>query len=326
MSTNDWIAPEHITLPHFIMCGAMKAGTSTLHHILNSHPHIHIPNNEIHFFDIDNVLQHQDFNYFDGSTWVIQRLDDDPINFWRWYASHFDGAAKNQIIGEDSTTYLASEIAAKRISLQRKKIKLIAILRHPTARAHSQYWHMVRTGRAMLSFEDTIRFEPYSILYRSLYHEQLRHLFRHVSREQVQVVILEEFLMNKHDSLREICAHIDVDYDLLPKDSIDSHMNKGLFPKYPAIHILRNRVFREAGGLHYASDRPVKPDPALGKGIRIGALRFLDKVHRKMNPLIEVRSQKIQPSTGAFLDDFFKRELEGLNDLLGRDVMSIWFD
>lgn len=41
MSRNDWIAPEDIKIPDFIICGAMKSGTSTLHYILNEHPNIH---------------------------------------------------------------------------------------------------------------------------------------------------------------------------------------------------------------------------------------------------------------------------------------------
>lgn len=326
MPANDWIAPENFKIPDFIICGAMKAGTTTLHHILNEHPHIHIPNNELHFFDIDNVFQHPDFNYFDGRDWIIQQLTNDPMLFWRWYSSHFDGAANNQIIGEDSTTYLASEAAAKRIQLQKKKIKLIIMLRHPTGRAYSQYLHMIRTGRAMYSFEDTIRFNPYSILHRSLYYDQLKNFFYHIPKKHIKVVIFEEFLMNKQNSLREICAHIGVDADLIPKELVDTHKNKALIPKYPAIHRLKNRFFREAGNLDYYSHLPVKPEFASRGKMKVNMLKLINKIHRRLNPLIEINSQKMKPSTKRFLDDFFKEKLEGINDLLEKDVMSIWFD
>jgi hypothetical protein len=36
--------------PDFIIAGAMKSGTSSLHHMLAQHPDIFIPDREIHFF------------------------------------------------------------------------------------------------------------------------------------------------------------------------------------------------------------------------------------------------------------------------------------
>ncbi len=324
ISMNNWILPEELRIPDFIICGAMKSGTSTLHYILNQHPHIYIPDNEIFFFNIDDLFQHSDFNYFDGGNWHTQELDDDPVKFWKWYSSHFDSADANQTIGEDSTTYIASEIAAKRIRVQNKLIKLIIILRHPTVRAYSEYLHMVRTGRAIYNFENTIRYTPYSILYRSLYFDQLKRFFKHVSKKQVKVVIFEQFLVKKYDLLREICVHIGVDYDLFPKDSMDAHKNKALIPKYPGIQILKNRYFREVGNLHYYSNLPVKPTSSNKRKAII--LRLINKAHSILNPLTDVKPPKMKDSTKQFIDDFFKRELTGINELLGKDVLSIWFD
>jgi hypothetical protein len=303
----------------------MKSGTSTLHYILNEHPDIFIPKNELAFFDIDNILQHSDFNFFSGNHWFSQQIEDAPSLFWQWYSSHFDGAADGQILGEDSTTYLASEVAAKRIQLQKKEVKTLVMLRHPTSRAYSQYWHMVRTGRAMYSLEDTIRFEPHSILGRSLYRDQLRNFLEHIPRERVKIIILEEFLTSKRDSLREICDYLGVDCELLPESAIDAHKNKGLIPKYPAIQMSKNRFFRELGNQTYSSRLPVKPELTPGSKVKLNVLRTIDRVHHKLNPLREEHPPEIKASTQKFLDDFFKRELDGINDLLGKDVMSIWF-
>lgn len=40
-------------LPDFIIVGAMKSGTTSLHHILNQHKNIFIPARELAFFDLD---------------------------------------------------------------------------------------------------------------------------------------------------------------------------------------------------------------------------------------------------------------------------------
>ena len=51
-----WKAKQLENLPDFIIGGAMKSGTTSLHAILNSHPDISIAHNELGFFDIDSVL------------------------------------------------------------------------------------------------------------------------------------------------------------------------------------------------------------------------------------------------------------------------------
>lgn len=325
-STDPWILPADRKIPDFIICGAMKCGTTTLHYILNQHPQIHIPDDEVNFFDMDNLLQHADFNYFDGKQWLTQKIEENPEKFWDWYTSQFAGAEENQMIGEDSTTYIASECAAERIRGQHKTIKLIVTLRHPTSRAYSQYWHMLRSGRATYSFEDTIRYDPFSVLQRSLYAEQLKNFLRHIPQDQVKVVIFEEFLADKQRILHELCDHIGVDSQLLPTDAIEAHKNQSLVPKYPAAMVLLNRFLREAGNRRYRTLLPVKPKGAetssnSGLKTKIKAL-----IKSPYNPLITPKPPKIKPATKVFLDDYFKRELKDLNAILGRDVLSIWFD
>jgi hypothetical protein len=323
-ATDLWIAPKGLRIPDFIICGAMKSGTSTLHHILNQHPDVFIPDGEVFFFDIDDILQHPDFNYFDGSDWFTQSIEQDPLLFWKWYSSKFAAASKHQIIGEDSTTYLASELAAKRIGMQEKDIKLILVLRHPTSRAYSQYWDMVRTKRATHNFEDTLRYYPHSIIERSLYRRQLMNLLRYVSKERIKIVIFEEFVQNKAKLLIDICDFIDIDFNLLPEESLDTHRKKARRPRFTAIQILENRIFRETGNLSYLSRLPKDLSPHIGTTTSVGAI--VEKVSRKLNPSISERPPDINASTKKYLDDYFKKELQGINELVERDVMSIWFD
>ncbi|WP_417858953.1 sulfotransferase [Xanthomarina gelatinilytica] len=88
---NNWIAPDTNLLPDFIIGGAMKSGTSTIHNILEKHPKVFIPKKEIGFFDIDNILEHSDFNFFTDNKWVSQSMDNDPEKMWRWYQEKFKG-------------------------------------------------------------------------------------------------------------------------------------------------------------------------------------------------------------------------------------------
>lgn len=63
--------------PDFIIVGAMKCGTTSLHKILSSHPEIFIPEREIHFFDIDDISQHPDFFIFSNGNWYYPQLGRD---------------------------------------------------------------------------------------------------------------------------------------------------------------------------------------------------------------------------------------------------------
>ena len=123
---HNWKAPKDAILPHFIIGGAMKSGTSSMHAMLAQHPKVFIPEEEIGFFDIDNLIEHYDFNFFDRRTkqWTTQDMNQDPRQLWEWYSSKFE-KGKGMLLGEDSTSYLTSKIAAERISTQDEEIKLI---------------------------------------------------------------------------------------------------------------------------------------------------------------------------------------------------------
>ena len=47
--------------PNFIIIGAQKASTSSMLHILNQHPDIYLPKNEIDIFEIDNFYDYENF-------------------------------------------------------------------------------------------------------------------------------------------------------------------------------------------------------------------------------------------------------------------------
>ena len=54
-------------------------------------------------------------------------------------------------------------------------------------------------------------------------------------------------------------------------------------------------------------------------------MKVLDAIHRKINPLIDKKPPKINPATKAYLDAYFNQHLQGVNELLQRDVLSTWF-
>ena len=107
-----------------------------MHHILNHHDNVFIPGREIYFFDIDDVQQHPDFFMDDRGKWIFHDYEHHCKDYLEWYSSFFQNAADGQVIGEDSTTYMASSKAPPRIARLLPNVKLIFMLRDPVSRAY----------------------------------------------------------------------------------------------------------------------------------------------------------------------------------------------
>lgn len=298
----------------------MKCGTTTLHHLLASHPRVFMAKGELHFFDMDNPLQHGDFGFREANgEWVWQDAERDAARMWDWYAQRFAGAGPGLLRGEDSTTYLASPISFRRIVRQREAIKLVVVLRDPVARAWSHYWHLVRTGRATHTFSDTLRFDAHSVLDRGMYFDQLTALFAVVPRERVHVVVFEEFLQERTRVVEGLCAFLGLDPAELPADALGTHSNRATMPRWPGLQLLKNRWFRGLGNRRYLDKLPFRPQ---GAGPRI---TLIDRIHGAINPVSTRPTPAMDEPTRRYLTAFYKTYLHGLDHLLGRPVTALWW-
>ena len=319
----EWLAPDSSFLPDFIIGGAMKSGTSTLHYILNEHEDIFIPDKEIGFFDIDNIIQHPDFLFSDNRNVYYQNIAGNKELFWNWYKNHFTHSDDKQLIGEDSTTYLASREAAYRIGIQNKDIKVIVMLRQPTLRAYSQYWHMVRTGRAIYNFENTLKYNPDSILNRSMYYDQIYDFKKYIKSDNIKIVLFEEYIKNPKSVIDEILEFIGVE-NKLNENVYDANINSFNIPYSYKFNLLKNKLLRRYGNSRYISNLPIKPPKS--ERLLYNMARIGTGLHNLINPKINFKKPPINPETKKVLDEYFLGKLSGLNELIDKDVMSLWFN
>ena len=132
---------------NFFLVGAPKAGTTSVDRLLREHADVFLsPIKEpCHFCpDVNAQLASRhdpsrlDLDaYLDAPERPIVHLY--PVSAPDRYARLFDGAAGRRIVGECSTYYLSSAVAAERIHAYNPAAKILVLTREPVARIRSHY-------------------------------------------------------------------------------------------------------------------------------------------------------------------------------------------
>lgn len=178
-------------LPDFLVVGAPKCGTSALHAALARHPGLFLCEpKEPKFFLTDGPPPDSGGGPGDVATWRehVWRRDE--------YEALFEAAAPGSLCGESTVFYLYDEAAHRRIDKLLPEVRLIAVLRDPIERAHSNWSHLREAGlEPEADFLAALEREPeridrgwahfwhYGALGR--YGEQLDRLFATFDRERV---------------------------------------------------------------------------------------------------------------------------------------------
>lgn len=116
-------------LPHLLVIGPQKTGTTALYSFLKEHPAIESNENSAQHFE--------EVQFFNNDKNYLKGID--------WYRSFFSISNDSQLLlFEKSATYFDSEAAPKRVHALLPKAKLVAILTNPAKRAYS--WYQVRNA------------------------------------------------------------------------------------------------------------------------------------------------------------------------------------
>ena len=191
-------------LPSYLIIGAQRAGTTSLHRYLVQHPAVRtmLRTKGVHFFDT---------SYGRGMAWYASRF---PTRAYGWYVRRRHGT--ELVTGEASPYYLFHPHVPYRVAEHLPGVKLIVLLRDPVARAYSHFQHETARAFETLSFEEAVDAEPqrlaaelermrrepfynsfahqhHSYLARGLYHDQLATWWSQFSREQFLVLSSERF-------------------------------------------------------------------------------------------------------------------------------------
>jgi len=205
-------------LPDFIVIGAQKSGTSSLFAYLSQHPEL-TPSfgKGVHFFDGGREVGVD--NYRRGEAWYRAQF---PIA----------GNSPNARAFEASPLYIFHPLVPSRMHKLLPHVKIIALLRNPTERAISHYFHERRKDREPLQIMQALAaeeerlapilrdedygnpsFRSYSYKSRGHYAEQLSRYLACFSREQILVLSSEHLFLQPSETLRAVFEFVDVDPD-----------------------------------------------------------------------------------------------------------------
>ncbi len=268
--------------PGFLVIGSQKAGTTSLHHALDLHPEVFVPEaKELCFFYTDEE--------------VAKGLDH--------YERHFDPApAEVKAIGEASPGYICFPGAADRIAATLPDAKLILTVRNPIDRGYSQYWDNRRRLAEQMRWPDAVAqltgdpvFRPGKLGYvaRGVYMQYVRRYLERFPREQLLMVVFDDLKADFAGVMRRIFEFIGVDPEV---DVPVQKRNPASMYKNPAA-----RWFFE----HPAATRGL-PRPAKSALLRGSKETF--------------RTPPMDPATRAKLVEFYRPYNAELSAFLGREL------
>jgi hypothetical protein len=288
--------------PNFFIVGAQRAGTTSLYLYLKETPAVYMsPVKEPSYFAPNYIRR-------------------DPGRFLRdkkEYLKLFENASGYIAVGEATPIYLWDPDAPKLIHQTVPHARIIMILRDPIERAYSSYLTKKKyRGDMKSSFYDELMRDYKSqekLFGRSsryvefgMYYEQVKRYFDIFGREQVKVIIFEEFAQHTVQTVNEVLAFLGVNHTVT---EISEQYHPYSVPRGP----LAQWIFSFIYGLTSRNVRLFKIVTTLLPRSLIESLPEKMFFKRKQKP-------KIDPQSVKFLQEIYRDDVIRLESLLGRSL------
>ena len=292
--------------PNLFLVGLPKAGTTSLFNYLQIHSEIFFPDvKEPHFFNTDTNNQ--------GSIDEIEK-----------YLALFKNAENQKYVGEASTHYLMSDIAAKNIKDFSPKAKIVIMLRKPSDIIYSAYYQNVYNGtekennfekalmlensRKHIKGKEVSNAESFHLLYSRFvkYERYIKNYFNVFGKENVLIIFFDDFKNNTEKEFNRVLKFLSIE-------------NEGSmsFKQYNSSKKIKSVILRSL------LKNPPKFLVYLSK--KVFTLKFRRKIIRfiKKKNTVFIKKKSISPKTEKMLTEKYTPEVVKLEALLNVDL-SHW--
>lgn len=275
-----------MNLPNFLLIGAYKAGTTSLHRYLREHPSVFMPRvKEPNFFALEGQVK-----IHPG------RKHETNISDYKDYLRLFQDAGDETALGEASPMYLQSAQAPVRIHHHIPHARLLVSLRDPADAIYSSYVMDVRDGYEQRTFArvldqvtQDLRKDP---THGPFYYQQLSRYYARFPRHMIQVNLYDDLRRNTAAVVRTIFRHLEVDAGFQPNTRRVA--NAGGLPRNRQLNTLLKRT-------------------ALGR-------RIPARVNKRLSSLNSKPADNLSQAHRARLIDIFREDVLHLQDLIQRDL------
>ena len=306
-------------IPDFFIVGHPKSGTTALYEMLKAHPQIYMPPGKEPWF-FASELHERTPPRPEGLASTLEE-----------YAALFADARPEQRVGEASALYLWSRTAAGAIARVRPDARIVAVLREPASFLRSLHLQFLQTyietepdlARA-LALESARRagrdvprhtYWPQTLLYSEhvRYLEQLRRYTDEFPREQVLVLIYDDFRAENEATVRRVLRFLEVD-ETAPIEATQA--NPTVRPRSQRLNEAVHAISVGRGPVSLAVKGAIKA--VTPPKMRRGALEAVQRHVVYSDPL------PADERTMAELRARFRGEVEAVGEYLGRDLIELW--
>lgn len=311
---------DRMTTPSLFIVGHSKSGTTALAKFLGEHPGVFMSSpKEPNYFARDFTRDVTEGPFAERSEGA--------------YLGLFAGARPDQVAGEASACYLYSKVAAQEIAAFEPEAKIVIMLREPVSFLHS--YHLQKLKNPLPGAEDIRDFEqalaaeedrkqgrrlpphcrvPQLLFYseRVKYAEQVARYLEVFPRENVLVIIYDDFKRDNRAVYDEVLAFLGLDPSFEPEFR---DYNKGALVRHKGLQTFMGQLTHGQGAgalLHH----PVKwlvPAAARRKMARLAYQRVVFKEKPILSGDLVAR-----------LRDRYRPEVVQVSELLGRDLVREW--
>lgn len=293
--------------PNFFIVGGPKCGTTAMVEYLRTHPDVFIS-------------EPKEPNYLADDMPGMKYVDTEEE-----YLNLFKKAGSNKVIGDASIFYMFSKEAIKNIYKLNPNAKLLVMLRNPIEMSHSFHQQILFTlDENEKNFEKALNLEENrkkgesipkdcrasKLLYYSeiaKYGEQLENIYEYFSRENVKVILFDDFKKSNRNSYVEVLNFLEIKDD-----------GRNEFPR------VNDSKKAKSNFINKIVNRPPKFAQSIAKLTRkilnkprLGILSSLDHMNREKLEKKEITIKEKQLLLASYKEDIKKTE-----KILNKDLSS----
>lgn len=235
---------------NFFVVGHGKCGSTILYEYFKKHPSVEVPKKkEIKFFCKDQFREDELNKIF----FNVRKLKE--------YHSLFDFDKSKEYYADFSPQYVASSVAAKEIYHYNSKAKILILFREPVSYLKSIHKQLIQNCeedvkdlKKALELENKRKKEkfipPYTrlterIFYseRIKYAKQLKRFLDVFPKEQIKVVIYEDFKKDNQKIMNELCDFLDIKRIKIQRENVNLETDVRLMKLRS--FLLKNSILRK---------------------------------------------------------------------------------